>query len=238
MTQYIIGYGMGRCGTLSLAHLLSLQPDSKVSHEISGLHWLTIFSDYPRVREALLRRAEKYQVVGDINYAWVQYIPRIIEDFPDVKFIHIWRDKEETVESFWKLNQARIEAMETTSAWSTDMWYTVHPFLGYPPSKDQIATTYEVFHKAAYGIMWRHPKRTYTLEMKGLNETDSMKLLLDYVGISSQDQVIKKVQVNKGGQSPVMVNVVPRGDMSENYIFTMKAGITLKASDESTVRVD
>ena len=231
MTQYVIGYGMGRCGTKSLAYLLNLQPDSSFTHELDGLHWQTVFSNYRMIRDLFKRKAEKYKFVGDVNYAWAQYALRVVEDFPCVKFIHIWRDKEESVESFWKLSQARIEAQKTVSLWAEEsLWYTIYPFFGFPPTKDQIANTYEIFHKIAETMMYKYPRQTYTIKMDSLNNTDSIKKLLDFVGIPEKEQVVQKVQANKGGSAKMEFNVVQRGGVDEKYHCVMKAGISLKAS--------
>ena len=219
MTQFIFGYGTGRCGTQSLAHLLNLQQNSCVSHEMQGIHWWPVFSNYVGVKKRLaIREAKKYDLVGDIAYGWIQYIPQVIEDFPNAKFIHIWRDKDEVVESFWKAMQDRINAIQTSPIWGTDtLWYSIYPFLGFPPSKVQIANTYEVFHKIAEMAMFKYPYQIYTIKMESLNKTDSIKSLLDYVGIASSDQVVKLVRANKGGQSPLSVNLVPRADITGKY---------------------
>ena len=239
MTQYVIGYGMGRCGTQSLAHLLNSQPDSKFSHEMDGCHWFPALCDYPGVVERLKLRAEKHAFVGDVGYSWVQQIPRIIEDFPDVKFIHTWRDKEETIESFWNVSQDRIEAIQTPTAWASDsLWFGVYPFLGFPPTKDQIASRYDIFHKIAEMIMYRFSQRVYTIKVENLSKPDSIAKLLDYVGIPSSNQVTNGVRANQGRQSSTTLDILITSEMNEKYKCSMKKGITLKASDEPTVRVD
>jgi len=231
MTQYVIGYGFGRCGTQSLAQLLHLQPYSCFSHELHGLHWLPIFSRYPLIKKALQKRGDMFDFVGDVNYAWVQYIPQLVENFPDVKFIHIWRDKEASVESFWDRNQDRINAINTPSVWGNDtFWHSIYPFFGYPPSKDQVANTYDVFHKIAETIMVLYSTRTYTIKMESLNNPDSIKKLLDYVGIPENKQVVKPIQANKGGQSTLDLFVVPNERFAQKHNYSMKAGITLEAS--------
>lgn len=233
MTQFVIGYGMGRCGTTSLARLLDMQPNSRFTHEMYGLHWLDIFSEYHKTIKALKKRAEKYSFVGDVNYCWAQYISQAIEHFPDVKLIHIWREKEETVESFWKANQNRVNAKEKYPIWQSEgLWLAMYPFFGYPPSKDQIASTYDVFHRIAEVIMYKHPKRVYTLHMNRLNDDSLISNLLDFVGIPKEDRVINRVQANKGGVSSTEMFVVPTEALSDNCQFVMRAGITLEASQK------
>ena len=108
--QLIIGYGTGRCGTSSLAHLLNLQPDCDIRHEAEGLHWWPILTDYLKIRDELKERLKHNKVVGNIGYMWLQYVSRIVEEFSDVNLIHIWRKEEEVVESFWKRYQDRLNA--------------------------------------------------------------------------------------------------------------------------------
>jgi len=97
MRQLVLGFGVGKCGTTSLAHLLNIQPNSYFSHEIDGLHWFGIFSDYHKVIKQIRRRAEKYDFTGDVSYVWIQHLSQMVKLFPGVKFVNMWRDKEETV---------------------------------------------------------------------------------------------------------------------------------------------
>lgn len=222
---------MGKCGTTSLAHLLDSQPDSCFSHEMQGTHWFEIFSDYQRVKKNLLKRAESNCFVGDVSYAWAQYTNRIIEDFPDVKFINLWRDKEETVESFWKGNQNRVEAINTPTPWATrEFWLVMYPFFGFPPSKDQIAHTYDIYHRLTEIILTIYPKRVFCLNVKSLNDIDKVDNLLNFVGIPKEQRVLEKVQANKKGRSSMELFVIPNEEMTQKYKHSMKANITLEAS--------
>lgn len=228
VTQFVIGYGFGRCGTTSLARLLNIQPKSRVSHELYGLHWFNIYSKYSTIKRMFEIWGKERDFVGDVNYAWVQYIRNIVEDFPDVKFIHIWRDKEESVESFWKKSQDRRNSIDSVSPYAeSTLWYTIYPYFGFPPTKDQIANNYEIFHKIAESIMFVFSQRVYTIKMENLNKEESIKKLLDFVGIPEDKQIIAKVKVNQGGQSPTDFYAIPNEEFAQKYQYHFKANITV-----------
>ena len=231
MRQLVLGFGVGKCGTTSLAHLLNIQPNSYFSHEIDGLHWFGIFSDYHKVIKQIRRRAEKYDFTGDVSYVWIQHLSQMVKLFPGVKFVNMWRDKEETVESFWKSSKNRREAMNTPTQWATpDFWFGMYPFFGFPPSKDQIAHTYDIYHRLTHVALLKYPNRIFSLNVKSLSDLDKVDNLLDFVGIPKDQRVVEKVKANVKGQSSMELFIVPTEDMDKKYKHKMKAGITLEAS--------
>lgn len=206
-TQYIFGFGTGRCGTSSLAHLLDIQPNARVSHEQFDIHWFPAITDYTLVREAIRERARQYELVGDICYAWIQYLPRLVEDFPTAKFIYIWRDKEEVIDSFWERNKDRIDNplenrpnLNKCTEYLKSFWNLQYPFLGYPPTKECIRNTIERYSALTQSTLFRFAKRTYMFNMKNLNLEKSVHNLLNFVGVPKEEQVIEIVKQNVGGK--------------------------------------
>jgi hypothetical protein len=190
MTSYLIGYGVGRCGTKSLAHLLSSQGGVTAYHEAMPLHWLPS----PGYGSAIdwLKHINN-DVVCAVGYYWLKYVPMVVRELCPVKFVHIWREKEEVVESFWN-KKTRIRGMEVED----DEWFGVYPFLDYPPTKDKIAKTWEKYQYIAGRMAKFYSNITHTLHMNDLNDMAKVSALLDFVDIPKEQQVLERVHLNKG----------------------------------------
>lgn len=205
MTQYIFGLGTGRCGTASLANLLNSQKDSHVWHENTGLHWWPVVANYEITKERLLERGKEFKYVGNVAYYWIQYIQHVVTDFHNPKFIYLWRDKEEVIESFWARSKKRIEAQ-----FDARTWLSYYPFLEYPPSKDAIARTYDLYTGMADVLIFKYPKQVFIMNVNSLSKKDSVCKLLDFIGIPERDHIIITDKINVGGQAPVKLTEVQR----------------------------
>ena len=115
----VIGLGTGRCGTVSLAHLLNAQTNAKVTHEAEPLlpwrkdqarpdevktmrrMWQVADSReaYALKRDRFNERLESFSLVGDVANFWLPYMPEIKRDFPGVKVVGLIRDMESYVDS-------------------------------------------------------------------------------------------------------------------------------------------
>ncbi len=188
--MYIIGYGTGRCGTKSLAALLKHQPNVTAYHEDMSLHWLPM----PGYRLAIewLKKIDN-DVVCSVGYYWIKYLHLLADDLDNVKHVHIWREKEAVVESFWNKKKKVVE--ESTMA--DEEWFGYYPFLGYPPTKDRIAETWEKYHYIAKKMATIYP--TYTLHTDDLNDMSKVSELLEFISVPKDTQVIKRVHLHKAG---------------------------------------
>jgi hypothetical protein len=95
--RYIIGLGSGRCGTMSLAQLLSRQQGVSIAHERTpALSW---DNDADPLRH--LKRPKPGTVVcGDVGFYYLPYVETIWKAYPECRFICLKRDRQETVDSF------------------------------------------------------------------------------------------------------------------------------------------
>jgi hypothetical protein len=188
--NYVFGYGTGRCGTKSLAHLLGIQPGVTSYHESMPLHWLPL-PGYDAAIQWL--KSIRNDVVTATGYYWLKHIPQLLVDFQAPRFIHIWREKEEVVESFWEKKQKTLQ-----SKIPDEEWFGIYPFLDYPPTKDTVAKTWERYHYIAKKMRMLNPHTTYTLHMNDLNNMDKVSELLDFVGVPEERQVLEVVHLHKG----------------------------------------
>lgn len=131
----IIGLGTGRCGTASLAHLISSQPNALCFHELNAV--CTRFFDTPRPLENTVEEfaaildggpparltadlsrksiARDYQrlcgmsqprALGDVGFYYLSYVRRLAALDRRIRFVCLQRDREATVESW--LRQALV----------------------------------------------------------------------------------------------------------------------------------
>ena len=129
LSKLIIGLGTGRCGTVSLTRLLQDYPDSYFVHESAFfknrqmqltvgeyLPWIKNKHKFNRWVKTLEKMKDGAKVYGDVCSSLIQYVPEIIEMYPNVIFVCLQRDRTATVGSFLRLTKY------------TNHWNTTHPF--------------------------------------------------------------------------------------------------------------
>ena len=171
--------GSGRCGTTSLSILLNAQQDTSATHEFCFLPWEFNQSYWDRVVDKLTSGKDPYNtgVIGDVGYYWMNHVDRVVERFPSVKFIYLWRDRQEVVDSMW----------EFTRGLNT-----------YPDNPLNPYKLYEGDKKAAVGLMWddymamskeykkKYPDQFYRIEMNlALNDGKEQRKMLEFAGYES-----------------------------------------------------
>ena len=103
LNQHIIlGIGSGRCGTLSLAHMLNRQPGVQVSHEERPrLPWKRLPGERViRERFARMRRHGNRRILGDVALFYLPYVEDAIVIEPSIRIVCLKRPREEVVQSF------------------------------------------------------------------------------------------------------------------------------------------
>lgn len=122
MTRIIIGLGTGRCGTVSLKHLLAMQPHTQATHETMLLPHKYNEHKYVQYTKKLYNR--KSRIAADVALWNLPYVTTILAEYPSTKFICLKRDKEETVQSFMrKTRDLRNHWTRFDSEyWDDDKW--------------------------------------------------------------------------------------------------------------------
>lgn len=177
--KLVIGLGSGRCGTTSLSVLLNAQQDTSATHEFCFLPWEFNKAYWDRVVGKLTSGKAPYDkgVVADCGYYWMNHVDRVVERFPTAKFIYLWRDRQEVIDSMW----------EFTRGLNT-----------YPDNPLNPYKLYDADRKTSIGLMWddymrmageyqnEYPDRFYQIEMdKALNDGNEQRKMLEFVGYKS-----------------------------------------------------
>ncbi len=185
----IIGLGTGRCGTLSLSNLLSMQ-GCVVTHEETPLpHWdLSNKSD-------IINRVESYKsnnsnYCGDVCSAYLEYVYIIQDILKDkVRFLCLERSKEDNIKS-WMIKTKK-------NLWSShenpDYWSCMFPKYD-NTSKIECLSMYWEYYRTKSDLLSRKMTNFKKINTEELNNDQSVKDILEFCDINPIN--IKKVHSN------------------------------------------
>ncbi len=201
MRQPFIGFGTGRCGTMSLARIVNECHNTEVGHEQRKFR-----VDWYKPKQRKLRRmassfkskGKKGILAGDVALYWLPQIKLIRRVcLPKVKLVCLHRDKQETVESF--LNKSK-----TADRLRPDKWTGQRILLGDNmfPTLDgcNIRQSLE-FYWEMYEQWSRSIENVYHMDMYQLNSQESLADLFDYLEIPNKDRAFPtRTRYNEGPQ--------------------------------------
>jgi len=208
------GLGAGRCGLHSLATLVNLATDSAAMTMTSSPDYRILLWDPGEQRSDVVARKLKslkkgrgVDVVGDINYAWLPYVPEILAQHPTARFVVMRRSKRECVESwfYWteagSLRQTVTHGTMAVHVHAKNHWMTheqtVYDFnewdLTMPKfedargKRDAIERYYDMYYFRCARLAQKYPYNFRFYDVEDL--FDDMKLkedLFAYVGIDDE----------------------------------------------------
>lgn len=196
----VLGMGTGRCGTHTLAELLSRQPDTSVTHEQPPLlSWLPESGRNiigARLERILGMRPQR--LVGDVGSFYLPYIESALAHQPRMRVVCLERPREEIVASFcaW-LDAAHPLPTDHWSDEPTEGWYHepvwTRVFPQYPTRtrEEGLRRYWDEYHEKATALMRRFPDNVRIFPTAAsFNKEDSMRDLLSFVGIPREQQVL------------------------------------------------
>jgi len=191
--RYVIGFGTGRSGTVSLAKLLNDCKNVNVSHEFRDrgvYHRLSWKFKQNEAKERLdnLRKLEG-KLVGDVAHYYLNYLGR---------------DAEETVKSFMKKSRGFNHWMSPHTKVFKDGkyrhidWDRTFPKYNDATSKRQAISFYvNHYYIRCMGLIGLYPKRIFLLDIKEINNKKKQKELFDFLEIPEEDRVYQRIWENK-----------------------------------------
>lgn len=185
--RVVIGIGTGRCGSVSLGHLLDAQVGADVGHESRPmLPWLHSESDFARKWRQLQDR--NGELVGDVCHSWLPYVEDLVRVCPQVRIVCLQRDCAKIVDSF-ELKVARKRKnhwMEHDGRqWTKDARHDpTFPKYAVDDMREALALYCRDYYARVDELIGKYPDniRKWTTE-EALNTPEGMHDILDFVGI-------------------------------------------------------
>ena len=182
MKNLIFGIGSGRCGTTSLSSILNDQSGANVTHEMSGKIRLPWEFDEKRIEaylDSISKREE--QIVGDVSFYLINYMPYIINRFPNCKIVALKRNKEETIDSMMRKTLGLNHWVSNPQRFSP--FDECFPKFDYCLNKrDRISMYYDLYYDLVDKI---ENNRIFHLETIMLNNKASLKELFTFCEIDN-----------------------------------------------------
>lgn len=210
--RIIIGMGTGRCGTRSLAKLLSQQRGTRITHEERPLlPWRNARASVlvSRLERMQLTRSES--ILGDVASFYLPYAEHAIEFSPEVRMVCLKRPREEVVKSFcdWLDSVHPLPtnhwAIKPAAGWFHEPVYTrMFPQYDCENREEGIRRYWTEYYQRAELLTERFPQRVRVFDSQTcLNTEAGQRELLDFCGFERQSQVVvPEIHENKGDAAP------------------------------------
>ncbi len=211
MKTVVFVLGTGRCGTKSLASVLSIQHDTAFSHELAPvLPWEPACG--PEVVSNRLHELHQRdgRVVGDAGFYYLPYVPEIARQAPDTRFVCLKRNRSQVVESYMHHTRGRNHWMpHDGSYWRKDPLYDpCYPKYALPPpppglpvwhrKAQAIGLYWDDYYAVAENFACEYAHFTL-LETDALNDSHGVGEILVAAGIPEDSRVVvSHTHVNRG----------------------------------------
>ena len=207
MKKYIIGLGTGRCGTVSLAKLLNDCKNVNVSHEFrerGDKHYRLSWDFQEEEAKRRIENLKKLEgnLVGDVAHYYLNYIDYLNNNLENVKFILLYRDASEVVNSFMKKSgnfchwlSPEHPVFKMNNYKHID-WDRTFPKYDECQTKEiAIRKYYTEYSLLAYVHSINYKDKFFVLNIRELN--NKQKELFDFLEIPEEDRVYQTVWENK-----------------------------------------
>lgn len=185
--RYIVGLGTGRCGTASLAVLLSLQMGVLVAHErrpILAWNGETVPNRHLTPHVAA--------TVADVGFYYLPHVPRLVEIYGDaIRFVCLERPCEETVASFLANGDAAWFSGEV-GEWGRA--FPTYEGLGFA---DAVRTYWHDYNRSATRYCREWPQQFAIFPTDALNTYEGVAAILRHAGVGVPN-VQTKIHVTHG----------------------------------------
>lgn len=178
--RMIFGFGTGRCGTKSLAMFLDQQDRITCGHE-TLISYDPCMNSYFKAVDLMVRDKEEF-FCGNVSAAWINYIDRLMVDFPDSCFILLDRfDLEGVIKSFH--NYLRIQLKDRKHCWHI---YPVHNRIY---SKEAVRRAVNRYAFKQHTLLSIFGDKIMHVKTSKLNDRETQDQILDYIGIPVDERV-------------------------------------------------
>ena len=243
--KLVFGLGTGRSGSYSLAYLLDAQEGADVTHEYHFCPWeYDDFSMKITVQTMLARKAE---IVGDVALYLLPYVEKILERYPDTKFVCLKRDKPGVVGS-WLKHSGKVNfwTEKESEFWAEgDLDRTIsYIFPKYNlPKKEALEQYWDDYYSQCEALQKKYPDNVKMWDMEHiLNDKEGQAEVLEFVGIDPKKRIYQDFHANKTGEYLIEIrpmdyksgkcSICDKPDSAQWYIMNKSLGQTHYACNE------
>ena len=179
---------------MSLAHLMDIQDGCGCTHEEYitdrlSLMWKDDLFVLPYAVIDILLNEE--QIVGDVGWYWLNYIPFIVGYMHNVRFVCLQRDRNDTIDSY-KRRRTVLESRFGPESCEDP----VFPNYDGISNDDKIARYYDEYYTQAKSHEKFYPKHFRIFSIENLNTEEGQKEILDFAGFKNHRYKVG-VKLNK-----------------------------------------
>jgi hypothetical protein len=181
----VIGLGTGRCGTHTLAEILSQQGFDSEHERFEHLRWE--FSPWPDFH---LSRASGPRPWADTGFYYLPYVELLLNDYPKTKFICMERNRADVIDSFLRHMPPECDWFREDGPY--DHWF--HSFPTFPSMytpQQAIGAYWDLYSEAAARLSHSYPESFLTANVSLLNSWDGIASILEWLGIPNHKAIIK-----------------------------------------------
>jgi hypothetical protein len=208
--RVLIGLGSGRCGSTSLAKLVSTIEGSCCTHENPPLlSWTPDAEEIDFHLKRIERLATRFSLVADVAHWWLNALAALMTHLPDALVIAITRDAEDCARSFFKIKGTGIGSCNHwvpygNGIWSAERWDPTYPTYAVPKhawddpngAKFELITRYvREYNASARALARSCASNLLMLKTDDLSDPAMQRKLFDFVGASG---AINAVRLNVG----------------------------------------
>ena len=204
--KVILGIGTGRCGTVSLSHLLNKQKGSRFSHELkikiekktdynTPLPWEYNDKAFNSAWNSILNYDGDY--VGDVSMFWLPYLQKLFELSESLKVICLQRERDGVITSYLKKTEGRNHWMNHNGKeWDFCPWDKCYPKFSTHSKEEALGLYWDFYYQLVNNLMKKYPNRIRIFQMTDLNNMEKVDALLDFLGFDNKN-VVSNIQRNK-----------------------------------------
>ena len=207
--RLIFGLGTGRCGTASLAYLMSHQDSTHASHELFPiLPWEVNTSTLTHKWTTMDHQSHLFDAVFDSGSYFLPYVQVLINSWKmhdyaknryELRFICLKRDREETVKSYLKKFQNQNNNPLQNHGDSNlikNEWDSCYPKYNNCTLEEALEKFHEEYYSFASLLEKQNPEIFKIFETNSLNEDSEVERILSFAGYESP-KIITKIQKRK-----------------------------------------
>lgn len=207
--RLVFGLGSGRCGTASLAYLMSKQESTHSSHELHPqLPWdpSTDFLTHKWI--TMDHQAHLFDTVFDSGSYFLPYVQILINSWNqnsyannryDIRFICMKRDKKKTVSSFLKkFKKQNNNPLQNHGDPNLvqNSWDLSFPKYDDCSLKEALEKYYDDYYAAARDLEYKQPWAFRIFDVNSLNSESGVKSILEFAGYE-KPEILTKIQKRK-----------------------------------------